>query len=135
FGVLLLILLITAVVYQIRHTNRIFTGVSVWGVDLSGMTREEAAAALAETVPDAREGAIELVDQATGRSWQRSPASLGISYDLEQTVEAAYAIGRKGGPLNILRDQFIGWYYGRPLAPGIIFDEGALYAELQEIAA
>mgnify|MGYP001030000637 CR=1 FL=1 len=135
FGVLLLILLITAVVYQIRHTDRIFTGVSVWGVDLSGMTREEAAAALAETVPDARKGAIELVDRATGRSWQRSPASLGISYDLEQTVEAAYAIGRQGGPLNILRDQFIGWYYGRPLAPGIIFDEGALYAELQEIAA
>src|SRR5690606_7467982 len=69
-----------------------------------------------------------------GLSWQRSPASLGISYDLEQTVEAAYAIGRRGGPLNVLRDQFTGWYYGRPLAPGIVFDEGALHAELQEIA-
>jgi vancomycin resistance protein YoaR len=135
FGLLLLILLIVAVNYQTRHNNRIFTGVSVWGVDLSGLSREEASAALATTVPDSRAGTIELVDPGTGQRWQHTPASLGIRYDLEQTVEGAYAVGRQGGPVAALRDQFLAWYYGRPLAPVIIFDEGELYGTLAELAA
>ncbi len=135
FGLLLLVLLIVAVSYQSRHSNRIFSGVSVWGVDLSGLTREEASEALATTAPDSQAGAIELVDRDTGLSWQHTPASLGIRYDLEETVEAAYGVGRRGGPIAALRDQFLAWYYGRPLAPVIIFDESELYGALSELAA
>lgn len=134
-GLLLLVLVLIIASYQARHSNRVFTGVSVSGVDLSGLTREEASEALARTVPDARSGAIELVDPSTGQSWQQTPASLGIRYDLEETVEAAYGVGREGGPLGALRDQFLAWYYGRQLAPIIVFDESELYGALQGVAA
>lgn len=133
-GLLVLALVIVTASYQAQHSNRVFTGVSVWGVDLSGLTREQARDALATTIPDARAGAVELVDPGTGQTWRQSPASLGINYDLEQTVEAAYGVGRRGGPVQALHDQFLSWYYGRPLAPVIIFDEAELYSALGGVA-
>jgi vancomycin resistance protein YoaR len=135
FGLLLLGTLLVTISYQAQHSDRVFTGVSVWGVDLSQLTREEARTALATTIPDAQNGTVELVDPGSGQTWQHSPASLGIKYDLEATVDAAYRIGRDGGPVQALRDQFTAWYYGQPLAPVIIFDEADLYTRLDEVAA
>jgi vancomycin resistance protein YoaR len=37
-------------------------------------------------------------------------------------------------PFRALRDQFVSWYYGYPVAPVLVFDEGRLDAELHQIA-
>lgn len=136
-AVILLILLVAIlfVTYQGRHDGRIYTGVQVWSADLGGMTQAEAEAALAEIIPDAGQRTFQLVDPRTAQVWTRTAADLGISYDVEATVAAAYGIGRDGGPLQALREQFASWYFGRQMAPIIILDEGELEAALNEIAS
>ena len=135
-GVLLVIILAaTAATYQGRHADRIYTGVSVWGTDLGMMTPAEAGETLEQTLPVAENHEIRLVNPESEEEWVLTAADLGVTYDVEQTVEAAYDVGRAGGPLSALRAQLSSWYYGRTLAPIIVFDEGQLQAALSEIAA
>lgn len=135
-GVLLVIILAaTAATYQGRHADRVYTGVSVWGADLGMMTPAEARETLEQTLPVAENHEIRLVNPDSEEEWVLTAADLGVTYDVEQTVEAAYNVGRDGGPLSALRAQLSSWYYGRTLAPIIVFDEGQLQAALNEIAA
>jgi vancomycin resistance protein YoaR len=128
------VLLLTA--YQVRHENRIFTGVYLWGIDLSRMTREEAGQALRAAFPYAEEASIVLVDPHTNQEWVRSPQQLGLYLDGDAALATAYAVGRSSNsPLGDLEEQFDTWYYGRVLAPVIIFDESRLDTAIAEIAA
>ncbi|MFO7678593.1 MAG: VanW family protein [Chloroflexota bacterium] len=133
--ILSLALAYTVSAYQNQHQERIYTGVSLMGIDLSGMTPAEAKAALAEAVPYANEPAITLTDPGTGQAWTKTPAELGITYDLDQTVAAAYQVGRDGGPIAQFKEMFHSWYYGATLAPIIVFDETQLDQAVGELTA
>ena len=130
--IILLALLVTA--YQYRHSDRIFTGVVIWSVDLSGLTREEAEQAVVAAFPFLAEGTVTLNDPDNDQQWQFSPAELGLSFSTEATVAAAWDVGRQGGPLNRLKQQFIAWYYGSQVAPIVTFDEGKLDQAIAQIA-
>lgn len=133
--VLSLILAFTVTTYQSRHRDRVYSGVSVWGIDLSGLSPTEAQAALAGAFPYAQEETIVFTDPTSGQKWQKSPAELGMTFDVERTVEAAYNVGRQGSPFTQLRDMFVSWYYGRSLAPTLVVDENKLNDTLDEVAA
>ena len=130
-----LILAAGLVIYQQWHADRIFTGVSVWGADLSGMDAEEARQALLDAFSYPTEGSIVLTDPRTGREWIRPPAELGVLLDVNATVELAYSVGREGDPLRRLGQQFGSWYHGHQVAPIVIFDENRLDRAIAEIAA
>lgn len=135
---LLLLIVIAGVIlggYQRAHENRIYTGIRILGEDLSKMTRSEARAVLAGLMPQTASASIKLIDQETGRAWQYPAEEMGVHYDLERTIEAAYAVGRAGGPLTAIREQFQSWYFGREAAPVVVLDEGKLEQLLGEIAA
>lgn len=135
---LALLLLATAFIivnYESQHDGLIYTGVRVWGVDIGKMTEAEAQQSLEQLLSGTTSRSITLVDPQTEQQWQYSPADLGISYDLQRTVQSAYDVGRSGGPLVALRDRFDAWYFGHELAPVIVFDEGKLEQALQDVAA
>ncbi len=121
--------------YTQNHSDRIYTGISVWGIDLSGMSKEEAREVLTTSISFPEEGSIVLVDPRTEEEWIRSPSDLGITLDLDSTVNAAFETGRQGGPIDRILQQFDSWYFGRPQAPIIIFNEGMLEQGIAEIAA
>lgn len=136
--ILALLLLATAFVivsYESQHDGVIYTGVRVWGVDLSKMSQAEAQQALQQLLSGATSRTITLEEPETEEQWQYSPSDLGISYDLQRTVRSAYDVGRSGGPLGALRQRFQAWYYGHELAPVIVFDEGKLEQALHDVAA
>lgn len=121
--------------YQSRHDGRVYTGINVWGVDLSGMRPEEARAALAGIFPYTEEEAIQFTDPTQGGQWVKSPAELGLSLDLERTVDEALNIGRAGGLAERFREMFTSWYYGYSLAPVLVVDEGKLDHALTQLAS
>lgn len=136
-GLTLLALLLGAMLalYRADHNGRIYTGVTVQGIDVSDLTAAEAAAALRDTTAYSTDGAVTLADPATGQSWRFTPAQLGIRVDAEATASAAFDVGRSGGPLDRLRDTFQSWYYGRAVAPIVVFDEAQLERSLTDISA
>ncbi|WP_374687131.1 peptidoglycan binding domain-containing protein, partial [Promineifilum sp.] len=128
------ILAVAMSLYRAQHSGRIYTGVTIGGVDLGGLTVEEAQAALAGAAQTGA-SAVTLVDPGSGQEWDFAPAQLGIQTDVAATAQAAFDVGRSGGPLRRLQDTFQSWYYGRPLAPIVIFDEAQLDRALGETAA
>lgn len=67
--------------YATEHDGRILPGVAVAGVDLGGMTAEEAAAAVEEAVAPELDRVLTLRWQ--GRSWTTTPRALGTTTDAD----------------------------------------------------
>ncbi|MDX1664543.1 MAG: VanW family protein [Candidatus Promineifilaceae bacterium] len=134
--VLLSVLLAGALsLYRIQHQDRVFTGVHLNNVELGGMTPAEVEATVTASLPAASKQKVQLVDPRTGQVWEFSGADLGVSYDVEETVDAAINVGREGGLVGAFEHQLHAWTYGYPVWPVLIFDEGQLQSALEEIAA
>lgn len=119
--------------YQFLHRDEIFPGVStVFDLDLAGMTREEASAALSQqfTYDDQAVLTFRYGDQ----SWTYTAGDLGVSLDVDATVDAAYQAGRNGGAFGSVFDQIEIWTNGYPVAPVVRFDETQAQMALYEIA-
>ena len=124
---LVVVLLATGMtLYRTNHSGRVYTGVTIQGIDVGGMTPDEVAVALRDAASYSSSGHMTLVDPRTGQEWPFTPAQLGIVVDAKATADAAFDVGRSGGPLRRLQDTFQSWYYGRSIAPIVVFDEGQL---------
>lgn len=130
-----LLLAVTVTIYRVRHDGRVFTGVSAWGVDLSGMTTAEAETALTDIFSTADAATLTFTDPATGQDWSASPQTLGVHLDAQQTIAAALAVGRESNPLANVRDMFQSWYFGRTVAPVLVYDEAQVEQFLDGLAA
>jgi vancomycin resistance protein YoaR len=119
--------------YQLLYAGRIFPGVSVAGVDLSGLSPNEAALKLSQTLSYPITGKILFRD---GESlWIASPAELGMVFDPSSSALAAYRLGRQGGLFGALAGQVQARGDGADVAPVVIFDQRVAYTYLQNIAS
>lgn len=120
--------------YTLSHRGEILSGVRVGGVDLSGLTPEEAARSLAAPIGLSGQSAtITLVDGATQTTF--TPAELGLTFDLAATVSAAYDVGRTGNGVADIYQLYVAWHDGVDVAPIWRLDESVTYTRLNDLAA
>jgi len=118
--------------YQLIYAGRIFPGVSIAGVDLSGLSRDEAVLKLSQTLSYSNTGKI--LFRAADKVWVVSPSELGMVFDPSASALAAYEVGRSGGLFGSLAGQISARGFGSDAAPVIIFDQRVAYSYLQNIA-
>lgn len=126
------ILLFWTLSYQLIYAGRIFPGVTVAGVDISGMSPNDAALKLNQTLSYPITGKVLFRDGE--RIWVASPVELGMVFDPSASAQAAYQHGRKGGLFKALADQIRARGLGADTPPVIIFDQRVAYTYLQNIA-
>ncbi|WKZ43167.1 MAG: VanW family protein [Anaerolineales bacterium] len=127
------ILLIWTLGFQLVYAGRIFPGVSVAGVDLSGLTRDEAAVKLSQTLSYPLNGKILFRDAE--KAWVASPAELGMVFDPSSSAATAYDLGRRGGLFAALSSQSRALGKGVNVPPVILFDQRVAFQYLSQIAA
>jgi len=108
--------------YAYGHQGRIYQGVSVGGVDLSGMTRTEAVAALQNGYTTYMNTPVTL--SYKGENYAISPNQLGLRLDAEQSVDAAMQYGRSGSIWHRSQDWAKGLFGGTNLN-GTVVSSGA----------
>lgn len=118
--------------YQLIYAGRIFPGVSVAGVDLSGLSPNDAAAKLSQTLSYPISGKILFRDGE--RVWVASPSELGMVFDPTASATVAYNYGRRGGLFSALSSQISAGGLGVDVAPVVIFDQRVAYNYLQNIS-
>ena len=133
-GLIIFTVLLVAVVigFNISFAGKIYPGVSVAGVDLSGMEPAEAASLLEKRLEFPSQGKILFRDGE--KIWLTTPSQVGFYLNPQTTASAAYLYGRNGGPPTRLLDQFKSWYLGTSLPPMYVFDENTAQVYLENIA-
>src|SRR5262245_24402175 len=121
--------------YALSYRGVIYPGVSAWGVDLSGMTPAEAAAALSAAFDYPSKPAFVLRDNGpSARLWSATPAQLGVTFDLPASVSAAYEVGRSGNVLVDAAQVFQSWHGGVQVSPVVKYDEQQIVVFLNNVA-
>ena len=133
-GVVLFFIVIVALTlgYQLLYAGRIFPGVSVAGVDLSGLTPSDAAVKLNQTLSYPLGGKILFRDGE--KAWVATPAELGMVFDPSSSAVTAYSLGRSGGLFDSLSGQMRAGGFGIQVAPVIIFDQRVAFQYLSQIS-
>lgn len=133
-GLMLFMFLIIAAVtgYQVAYAGIIFPGVSISGVDLSGLTPNQAASLLNQHLDYPQNGRIVFQDR--DQIWQIIPSDLGLQLDAYNSAQAAYAVGRGGDLISNLGAQFNAWYSGADYPPLMLYDERIAEAYLTMIS-
>jgi vancomycin resistance protein YoaR len=118
---------------QIAYARQIYPGVSVAGIDLSGLTESQAVALLAQRMTFPQTGKIVFRDGE--RTWLRRPTDLGLMVDALPNAQAAYALGRSGNLFANQANRLGAWYSGKEIPAQLIYDERVALGFLQQIAA
>lgn len=119
--------------YERIHDGQAYPGVSVAGVDVGGMTTDQATAALTPVLAE-RFGGTATINMA-GTRLRPTFADLGRTPDLAATLAAAMTVGRGATIEEQLRDRFGALTAGRPIEPVMTFDRRVLDAWISDHAA
>lgn len=114
-----------------RYEETFLPGVTVDGLDLAGMTRDEAVAVLAGRYSERLSRQLTL--RYEEMSWTFSPSSVEAELDVEEQVDAAFAYGKdlSAEETRALLEQLGGAPVDWPLS--LDYNEEALDAFIQEI--
>jgi hypothetical protein len=120
--------------YRAAFTDRIYPGVSVQGLDVGGLTLDEATTALAEHLPAP---AVEGIGLRAGEHfWRLTWADVGQGYDYAGTAQVAFQIAREGSPSENLLSPWRVRFAGRAVEPlAIPPDPAQVEARLEEAAS
>ncbi|MBA2449109.1 MAG: VanW family protein [Chloroflexi bacterium] len=133
---LLLVVVLTPIAaiasYQYEYADRIYRGVTAMGVDLGGMTPQEAERALSARAAELT--GRQVVVRAAEAEWRTDWNRLGLSVPVAPIVERAMAVGREGSPLQGAAEQVDALTTGVGLSSEQRLDERRL-GELVQVAA
>ncbi len=118
--------------YRMVYAGRIFPGMSVAGVDVSGMKPVEAAVKLQTALTYPTSGRIVLRDGE--KVWVESPVRLGMVFDPVASAQAAFDMGRKGNLFSSLAMQWNATQAGVDIPPVIVLDQRLAHSYLQNLA-
>ena len=113
------------------NQGRIYRGVEVGGVDLSGKTPEEARALVEERSNDALQ---EMRFTGEAGEFTLTAGEMGLDFDAAGTVDRAYAVGREGSVLKRLGDRIEATWTTVRVSPVVDYDREVTRAKIENLA-
>jgi len=113
------------------NTGKIHRGVEVGNVSLGGKTPVEAR----QVVRDHVMGPLKYIDFDGPAHFTRSAGAMGMSFNVDETVDRAYAVGREGNVLERLSERLRASFGGATIPPDIDYRPAKARAEVREIAS
>jgi vancomycin resistance protein YoaR len=113
------------------NTGRIHRGVEVGSVSLGGKTPAEAR----QVVRDHVMGPLKDIDFDGPAHFTRSAGAMGMSFNVDETVDEAYAVGREGNIVERLSERLRASFGGATIPPDIDYRPAKARAEVREIAS
>ena len=134
-GVILTIIVLALFLFafQIRYAESIMPGVHALGINLSGMSLDEAELALSNEFEYGSNAVFTFRDG--DRFWQMTAEDLGVEFNAAETAAEAFNIGHSGNIIGDLFGQSDAWLSGYVVSPIITYDQNIALTELNAIAA
>jgi vancomycin resistance protein YoaR len=119
--------------YEQSYTGKVASGVTVGGVQVSGMTHDEAAAAVTSAFTSVGTGTL-TVDTVNGPT-TLTYAELGRRLDVDTMLDEAFAIGRTGDPIQRVVEEARTALNRVNVAPRVVIDQAVLAATIAALAS
>lgn len=137
FGIIFTLVMLCAIVaavmgWQVWHTNRIFSGVTVAGVPVGGLTRSAAMDRVSAAL--ARYPLPTISVTYNSRQWPITGDDVRVSTDLLGAVNRAYLVGRTGDLSENLLDQMVAALGATDITPEVLLDTSQLRFVIDQIA-
>jgi len=129
---LLALMLVVNLVFTLVYANRILPGVSMNGVQLGGLSVDQATSEIARSIRFTETGSVLLL--ASEKSWAAAPVQLGVYLDPLSSAKSAFAVGRRGSIDSILLQRFASLSDGTEVFPTFIYDQKAAVSYLNQVA-
>jgi vancomycin resistance protein YoaR len=129
----LLVLAFLVIRFEWVYRDKIYPGVQIMGVDLSGMTREEARLALEEAVAAYEPPPVSL--RYGDQVWSLNAEDLGVQVLVEDSLNQAFALGRNGDLLENLAAQWRAFWQGEVLEPVVHVHPGQVEQTVRQLTA
>jgi len=126
-----LVLLGSVAVFEAHYADRVYPGVRVWDLDVGGMTRNEATAALMNKLLG-RESILKL--RGPEQTWSVHPVDLGLHLDVEATLDPAFWVGRGRSFSRNVVDQMQLLVQSVTLPPVLVYDASVSRLYLESVA-
>jgi len=117
---------------QVWYAGRVMPGISVSGISVGGLTREQAEEQIDEQFSLGSRGKLTLAYSDT--SWQVDAAELGITLDASASARQAFLIGRSGPLGKFLAYRLGGRHTMQDLPAVIVFDQTKAYEYLVAVS-
>ena len=133
FSLVMVCALITAAVgWQVWHTYRIYSGVTVAGVPVGGLTRAAALNRVSDSLWHYPLPSISVT--YNGRQWPITGDDVPASTDLLAAVNRAYLVGRSGGLSDNITEQLGAALGVSDVSPEVVLDISQLRYTIDQIA-
>jgi vancomycin resistance protein YoaR len=113
------------------NSGKIHRGVEVGSVSLGGKTPAEAR----QIVRDQVMGPLKEIDFDGPAHFTRRAGEMGVSFNIDEIVDKAYAVGREGNILERLSERLRASFGGVTIPPDINFQPAKARGEVREIAS
>jgi len=118
--------------YEQNYAGKVAAGVSIGGIDVSGLTRQDAATKLQAEFASVGTGTVTL-DTPIG-SKSLTYAQLGRRPDIDGMLDEAFAVGRTGNPVERVVEEARTAINRSTIAPRVAIDTDVLEAAIAGLA-
>lgn len=88
-------------IYNINTNDRIYNGITIYGVDVSGLTKSEAVQKVSEKFKPIESSELKM--KCSDYETVINPSEIELKYNIESAVNYAFSIGKKG---SLFEDNF-----------------------------
>jgi vancomycin resistance protein YoaR len=113
------------------NTGKIHRGVEVGSVSLGGKTPTEAR----QIVRDQAMGPLKEIEFSGPEHFTRTAGEMGVNFNIDETVDKAYAVGREGNLLERLSERLRASFGEATIPPDIDYRPARARTEVREIAS
>ncbi|BCX05265.1 MAG: VanW family protein [Candidatus Roseilinea sp.] len=118
--------------HHVNYQNRVFPGVRLQGIDLSGLTPEEVFAIAQLQSKYFHLPAITV--HAADQRYVFRPADFGVGLDPAETARVALSVGRQGDLQTQIRQRFEAWWHGIDVSPVVRVDGSEIAHIVRHVA-
>ena len=131
---LLILLSASTLAFELYHVDRIYPGVSVWGIDVGGLQPKQPNKAISRLKNGLGLSAPLVTLRGTDHSWEARLTDLGIQLDPQATLAQAYHLGREYSWAGNLLAHLELLTLGADLPPIAVYDEREARLYLETLA-
>jgi lipoprotein-anchoring transpeptidase ErfK/SrfK len=118
--------------YEQNRSARILPGVLIAGLDVSGLTRAEAEAALRPSVSQILDRSIDV--GAGGKTWQLTAQQLGTSVDISRALDQAFALSAEMSWTSRLRHRLLDDPLNKRFDIVVSYEQGVVAGFVKSVA-